>query len=55
MDKTENMVRVISKPTAEISTQVVAASTKEDELNTEAKFVSYMRKNAKSLKIQRGF
>ena len=55
MDKTENMVRIISKPTAEISTQVVAASTKEDELNTEAKFVSYMRKNAKSLKIQRGF
>ena len=55
VDKTDNMVRLISKPTDELCTQVVAASTKEDELGTESKFVSYMRKNARSLKIQRGF
>ncbi len=44
VEKTGNMVRLISRPVSEIATQVVAASTKEDELNTEAKFVSYMRK-----------
>ncbi len=44
VEKTGNMVRLISKPVSEIATQVVAASIKEDELNTEAKFVSYMRK-----------
>lgn len=44
LEKTGDMVRIISKPAKTISTQVVAASTKEDELNTEAKFVSYMKK-----------
>lgn len=44
VEKTADMVRIISKPAKTISTQVVAASTKEDELNTEAKFVSYMKK-----------
>ncbi len=44
MEKTEDMVRIISKPASEISTQVVAASIKEDELGSEARFVSYMRK-----------
>lgn len=44
VEKTGDMVRIISKPAKSISTQVVAASTKEDELNTEAKFVSYMKK-----------
>lgn len=44
VEKTGDMVRIISKPAKTISTQVVAASTKEDELNTEAKFVSYMKK-----------
>jgi len=44
VEKTGNMVRLISKPVSEIATQVVAASIKEDELNSEAKFVSYMRK-----------
>ena len=44
VEKTRDMVRIISKPASEISTEVVAASTKEDELNTEAKFVSYMKK-----------
>ncbi len=44
VEKTGDMVRLISKPAAEISTEVVAASTKEDELGTEARFISYMRK-----------
>lgn len=44
VEQTADMVRLISKPATEISTEVVAASTKEDELNTEAKFISYMRK-----------
>ena len=44
VEQTGDMVRIISKPAKTISTQVVAASTKEDELNTEAKFVSYMKK-----------
>lgn len=44
VEKTGDMVRIISKPASEISTEVVAASIKEDELGSEAKFVSYMRK-----------
>ena len=44
VEQTGDMVRIISKPAKTISTEVVAASTKEDELNTEAEFVSYMRK-----------
>lgn len=43
-EKTGDMVRLISKPATEISTEVVAASMKEDELGSEAKFISYMRK-----------
>ena len=43
-EKTENMVRIISKPASKIETQVVAASVKEDELNTAEKFLAYMRK-----------
>lgn len=43
-EQTADMVRIISKPTKSISTQVVAASIKEDELGSEEKFVSYMRK-----------
>lgn len=43
-EKTGDMVRLISKPATEISTKVVAASIKEDELGSEAKFISYMRK-----------
>jgi len=42
--KTENMVRIISKPASRIETQVVAASVKEAELNTAEKFAAYMRK-----------
>ena len=44
VEKTTDMVRIISKPASEISTEVVAASRKEDELGSEAKFISYMRK-----------
>lgn len=44
VEKTADMVRIISKPASEVSTEVVAASIKEDELGSEAKFVSYMRK-----------
>lgn len=44
VEQTADMVRIISKPTDSISTRVVAASTKEDELGTMEKFVSYMRK-----------
>lgn len=44
VEKTDDMVRVVSKPAKTFSTEVVAASVKEDELNTEAKFVAYMRK-----------
>lgn len=44
VEQTGDMVRIISKPAKSISTQVVAASIKEDELGSEEKFVSYMRK-----------
>ena len=44
VEKTEDMVRIISKPTAKITTQVVAASTKEAELNSAQRFEAYMSK-----------
>jgi hypothetical protein len=43
-EKTQDMVRIISKPASRIKTQVVAASVKEAELNTAEKFAAYMRK-----------
>lgn len=45
VEQTEDMVRLISKPTAEISTRVVAASTKEAELNTAKRFEAFMTAN----------
>ncbi len=42
VEKTEDMVRIISKPTAKITTKVVAASTKEAELNSAKRFEAYM-------------
>ncbi len=42
MEVTGDMVRIISKPASSISTTVVAASTKEAELNTLRRFESYM-------------
>lgn len=44
VEQTDDMVRIISKPASEISTEVVAASIKEDELNSAEKFFAYMRK-----------
>lgn len=44
VERTEDMLRIISKPASKISTQVVAASVKEDELNTRDSFFSYIRK-----------
>jgi len=44
VEKTPDMVRIISKPASKIETRVIAASTKESELNTEEKFMDYMRK-----------
>ena len=41
-EKTANMIRVISKPAKSIKTKIVAASTKEKELNTEEKFREYI-------------
>lgn len=42
MEKTENMVRIISKPASRVSTKVVSASVKEAELNSAKRFESYM-------------
>lgn len=44
VEKTENMVRIISKPTSEVQTKVVAASTKEAELNSLKRFEAYIFK-----------
>lgn len=44
VEQTSDMVRFITKPLSKISTKVVAASVKEDELNTAEKFADYMRK-----------
>lgn len=44
VEQTEDMVRLISKPTVEISTMVVAASAWEAELNTAKRFEAYMIK-----------
>lgn len=43
VEMTKDMVRLISKPAESIQTRVNAASTKEDELNTQEKFVQYMK------------
>ena len=42
MEITGEMVRIISKPASSVSTTVVAASTKEAELNTVKRFEAYM-------------
>lgn len=44
VEKTGNMVRLISKPASKVQTRVVAASTKEAELNTSKRFEAYMAK-----------
>ena len=42
MEVTPDMVRIVSKPIKSVSTKVVAASTKEAELNTAKRFENYM-------------
>jgi hypothetical protein len=44
IEKTDNMVRIISKPVSEVTTKVVSASTKEAELNTAKRFETFMMK-----------
>lgn len=44
VDKTEDMVRIISKPASQIVTSIVAASTMEAELNTARRFEAFMMK-----------
>ncbi len=43
-EKVEDMVRLISEPTAKVSTRVIAASSLEAELNTLKRFEAYMSK-----------
>lgn len=42
VEKTGDMVRLISKPASEVKTRIVSASTKEAELNTLKRFEAYM-------------
>lgn len=44
VEKTDDMVRIISDPTSKIKTEVVSASTKEAELNNAKRFAAYMKK-----------
>ena len=44
VEKTDDMVRIISKHTDQISTIIVAASTKEAELNSLRRFEAYLKK-----------
>ncbi len=44
VEKTENMVRIISEPVSRISTSIIAASTLEAELNNLKRFEAYMAK-----------
>jgi hypothetical protein len=44
VEQTEDMVRIISKPAAKVSTRVISASTKEAELNNVRRFEAYMMK-----------
>ena len=42
LEKTDDMVRIISKPASKVSTKVVSASVKEAEINSAQRFESYM-------------
>lgn len=44
IEKTEDMVRIISRPSAKVTTEIVAASTKEAELNNAKRFEAFMSK-----------
>ena len=41
-EKTEDMVRLISKPSSKVSVKIISASTKEAELNSAKRFEAYM-------------
>ena len=45
VEKTEDMVRIISKPASKVTTKVVSASVKEAELNSAKRFEAYMMNN----------
>lgn len=42
-EQTEGFVRIISRPSKSVSTIVIGASTKEDDLNTSERFMEYFR------------
>lgn len=44
LEKTEDMVRIISKPASQVKTTIVAASSKEAELNSARRFEAYIIK-----------
>lgn len=44
VEQTSDMLRIISKPASKVTTKVVAASTKEAELNTAKRFEAFMSK-----------
>jgi hypothetical protein len=44
VDRTDDMVRLVSVPASKIRTRVVAASSKEAELNNAKRFEAYMAK-----------
>lgn len=44
VEKTENMVRLISEPSDKVRTRLIAASTKEAELNNAKRFEDYLKK-----------
>ena len=44
VEKTADMLRIISKPARQVKTKLIVASVREDELNTPEKFFSYMAK-----------
>ena len=43
-EKTDDMVRIISKPSSKVSVKIISASTKEAELNSAKRFEAYMNK-----------
>lgn len=43
-EKTEDMVRIISKPSSKVETTIISSSVKEAELNSAARFESYLQK-----------
>ena len=43
-EKTDDMVRIISRPAPKVTTEIVSASTKEAELNSPGRFKAYMEK-----------